>query len=112
LRRGLWTALLLQELHDPIALFRLDGAKLAFDINTELAAQSNKIFALHAQLSRQDVNANFLVNQAELPCADYFGIPTPPAILPIVSAETIGGWSVTLSSVPCHPGLRSSPANE
>ena len=51
---------LFDELHDLIAHLRFDGAELAFDINAVLAAQRNKIFALHAQLSRQSENANFL----------------------------------------------------
>ncbi len=69
--------MLLHKLHDLIAHLRLDGAELAFDINTVLAAQSDKILALHAQLTRQSENANFLVLQAELPVRTNLSYPLP-----------------------------------
>ena len=75
-RRGRRTALLLQELHDLIAHLRLNGTELVLDIDAVLLAQNKKILALHAQLSRQSENANFLFNlQAELPVRTNLAYP-------------------------------------
>ena len=87
MRRGRRTAaLLLHELHDLIAHLRLDGTELTLDINRVLAAQSNKLLALHAQLSRQSENANFLFKQAELPVLTILAYPLPLRLSPSLLA--------------------------
>jgi hypothetical protein len=60
----------LHQLHDLIAHFRFNGTELVLDGDPILMAQSEKIFALHAQLARQSENTYFLFNQAKLPRAD------------------------------------------
>ena len=102
----------LHELHDLIAHLRLDGTELAFHINAVLAAQSNKIFALHAQLTRQSENTNFLFNQAELPVLTNLAYPLPLRFSPSSPQrwrsrhrwKLMDGWSVTLSSLRCPSG--------
>jgi hypothetical protein len=64
-------------LHDLIAHLGLDGAKLVFHINAVLAAQSQQVFALHAQLARQSENTNFLFLQAELLCSLFWHTHSP-----------------------------------
>lgn len=90
MRRGRRTApFLLHELHDLIAHFRFNGAELALDINTVLAAQSNKVFALHAQLARQSEDANFLFKQAELPVLTTLAYPLPLRFSPSLAGPAI-----------------------
>jgi hypothetical protein len=57
----------LDDLHDEIAHLGFDGAELVLHIDAVLAAQRDKVLALHVKLARQGKNANFVFVQAELP---------------------------------------------
>jgi hypothetical protein len=50
-----------------IAELSFNGTELVLDLDAILAAQSEQVFALQAQLTRQCEDTNFLDSQAVLP---------------------------------------------
>ena len=55
------TAARFSQLHDGIPLVRIQTAELVLHLDTGLAAEINKIFALEIEFFRQGINADFLL---------------------------------------------------